>query len=162
MYGTHGTDEENRAILAKVRYDSQVWWYRGNGNVTIIPDVAFDPGRFEGRNVILYGNADVNIAFDLLPERCPIKVKRDLVAVGDRTYRGDLGVFFVYPLEGSDENLVGVIGMTSLKAIRMNYQARYFISGVAYPDYTVFGLEILSEGMEGVLECGYFDNGWER
>ena len=44
--------------------------------------------------------------------------------------------------------------------MRMNFQARYFTSGVACPDYVVFGLETLSKGMAGVLEAGYFNNQW--
>lgn len=161
VYGTHGSDEENAALLAKVRYDAQVWWYRGNGTVTIVPDREFDPDRFAGRNVILYGNAEINSAFDLLLKDCPIRVNRDSVRVGDRTYRGDLGVYLVYPRPDSGENLVGVIGTTSVKAIRMNFQARYFISGVAYPDYVLFSLEVLSGGMDGVVESGYFGDEWD-
>ena len=70
-------------------------------------------------------------------------------------------MFFVYPRPESDENLIGVIGMTGLKAVWMNFQARYFISGVAScPDYVVFGPETLSNGMVGILKDGYFDNEW--
>lgn len=50
--------------------------------------------------------------------------------------------------------------MTSLKAVRMNFQARYFTSGVACPDYVVFGTETLSGAAEGVLDAGCFDNKW--
>jgi len=161
VYGTEGTEEENAALLAKVRYDSQVWWYRGNGNVAIVPDSSFEPGDYENRNVILFGNADTNSAFGKLLQNCPIRVNRDNARVGARTYQGDVGVYFIYPRANTEDNSIGVIGMTTPKAIRMNYQARYFISGVACPDYVVFGPEILSKGMEGVLEAGFFDNGWE-
>jgi dienelactone hydrolase len=160
VYGTSGSHEENAAILAKVRYDAQVWWYRSNGTVTIISDHDFSPEHFAGRNVILYGNADTNSAFSLLPKNCPIQVDRQEIRIGQRSYKGDSGVFFVYPLPGSDENLIGVVGATSPKATRMSFQASYFISGVACPDYVVFGSEVLSKGMAGVLEAGYFDNEW--
>lgn len=161
VYGTGGSEEENAALIAKVRYDSQVWWYRGNGNVTIVPDSSFEPAAFANRNIILYGNADTNSAFGKLLENCPIQVNREGVSVGARNYQGDLGVLFIYPCLNTEENSIGVIGMTTLRAMRMNLQARYFISGVACPDYVVFGLETLSKGMEGVLEAGFFDNGWE-
>jgi dienelactone hydrolase len=161
VYGTSGSDEENAAILAKVRYDSQVWWYRGNGNAMIVPDSQFDPDRFAGRNVILYGNADTNSAFGRLLKECPIQVDRGEIRIGDRAYPGDLGILFIYPRPGSDENPIGVIGSTSVKATRMNFQAQYFISGVACPDYVLFGIETLSSGMAGVLEAGYFDNEWK-
>lgn len=160
VYGTGGSDEENAAILAKVRYDSQVWWYRSNGTVTIVPDCDFDPDRFAGRNIILYGNADTNSVFGQLLKDCPIQIDRQEVKIGQESYPGDVGVLFVYPRPGSDDNLVGVVGATSLKAVRMGFQARYFVSGVACPDYVVFGAEALSEGMAGVLTSGYFDNKW--
>jgi len=160
VYGTSGSDEENAALLAKVRYDAQVWWYRGNGCVTIIPDYEFVLNQFVGRNIILYGNADNNSAFSQLLKECPIQVNQHEVKIGQHSYQGDLGVFFVYPRPHSDKNLIGVIGMTSLKAVRLNFQARYFTSGVVCPDYVIFGLETLSKGMEGVLKAGYFDNEW--
>jgi len=161
VYGTGGTEEENAALLAKVRYDSQAWWYRGNGNVTIVPDSSFEPDAFGNRNIILYGNADTNSAFGKLLQNCPIQVNRGNAKVGTQTYQGDLGVFFIYPRAGTEDNSIGVIGMTTLKSTRMNLQARYFVSGVSSPDYVVFGLETLSRGMEGVLEAGYFDNEWK-
>jgi len=160
VYGTSGTEEENAALLAKVRYDSQMWWYRGNGNVEIVSDSSFEPTDFGNRNVILYGNADTNSAFGKLLQNCPIQVNRDNVKVGTRTYQGDLGVFFIYPRADTEDNSIGIIGMTTPKATRMNFQARYFTSGVSCPDYVVFGLETLSRGMEGVLEAGFFDNDW--
>ena len=161
VYGTSGSDEENAAILAKVRYDSQVWWYRGNGNAMIVPDSEFDPDQLAGRNIILYGNADTNSAFSHLLKDCPIQANRGEIRIGDKAHPGDLGALFIYPRLGSDENLIGVIGSTSVKATRMNFQAQYFISGVACPDYVLFGIETLSRGMTGVLEAGYFDNEWK-
>ena len=160
VYGTSGTEAENAAILAKVRYDAEVWWYRGNGNVEIVPDSEFDPVMFAGRNIILYGNADTNSAFDCL-EDCPVEVGRDGVRVGKKTFHGDVGVYFVYPRSGSDENLVGVVGFTSAKATRVSFHARYFVSGVACPDFVVFDTGVLSGGMSGVLDAGYFSNEWK-
>lgn len=160
VYSTAGSDEEDAAILAKVRYDAQSWWYRGNGNVTIIPDNEFDPDAYMGRNVILYGNSHNNLAFGKLLKDCPIQINSQKIKVGVREYEGDLGTFFVYPRPESDENLIGVIGFTSPKAARMILNTQYFISGVACPDYVVFGIETLSKGMDGVTEAGYFDNQW--
>lgn len=160
VYGTYGSDEENKAILAKVRYDAQNWWYRGNGNVVIVPDREFDPEKFAGCNVILYGNSDINSVFKSLLKDCPIQVDRNEVRIGQKSYQGDASVLFVYPRTGSDENLVGIIGMTTLKSVRVNYQASYFTSGVTCPDYVIFSPETLSNGMSGVLDAGYFDNQW--
>jgi dienelactone hydrolase len=161
VYGTGGSDEENAAVLAKVRYDSQMWWYRGNGSVTIIPDYEFQQKAFAGRNIILYGNADINSLFKNLLSDCPIQINRTEVKIKEKDYSGDLGLLLVYPHPDSDENLIGVVGATTAKAMRMNFQARYFTSGVTCPDYVLFGAETLSEGMKGVIEAGYFTNEWD-
>lgn len=161
VYGTSGTDEENAAILAKVRYDAQMWWYRGNGTVEIVADKDFNPENFADRNIILFGNADTNSVFGKLLSECPIQMDRNGVKIGQESYPGDMGVFFVYPRPKSDENLIGVIGATTPKAMRMNLQARYFVSGVACPDFVVFSADVLTEGMEGIINSGYFNNEWK-
>jgi len=161
VYGTGGTPEENAAVLAKVRYDAQAWWYRANGHVAIIPDTAFAPERYPDRNVILYGHAAMNSAFHVLPASCPIRVDRGQVQVGDRLYEGDVGAFFVYPRRDSKLASVGVIGFTTPLLTRYSLEPRYFTSGVAYPDYTIFGPETLTEGLKGVREAGYFDGEWK-
>jgi pimeloyl-ACP methyl ester carboxylesterase len=66
VYGTRGTPAENAWALAKVRYDTEQFWYRGNGSVDIIADSDFIPERFPDRNVVLYGNADTNTAWNSL------------------------------------------------------------------------------------------------
>jgi hypothetical protein len=57
--------------------------------------------------------------------------------------------------------LVGAIGGTGLPGLRLTERAAYFTSGTPYPDWCVFGSKILTEGMGGVLEAGFFDNVWE-
>jgi len=161
VYGTSGSPEENAVVMAKVRYDAQVWAYRSSGTATIVPDHEYNPDKFAGRNVILYGNMDMNSAFQTLLADCPIQINREKIQIGQEAHEGDLGIYFTYPLAKSDDNLVGVIGATSVKAMRASLQARYFVSGVACPDYAVFGLDVLSEGMSGILKAGYFDNEWK-
>ena len=161
VYGTNGSDKENRALIAKIRYDQQVWWYRGNGNVQIVSDKDFNLERFPNQNIILYGHADINSAFDQLLTTSPIQVKHNIIKFGQLQYEGDYGVFFTYPRFDTDENLVGVIGMTTENMIRASQQARYFISGVSCPDYAIFGIDVLTEGFSSVVEAGYFNSNWE-
>ena len=161
FYGTNGSDKENHALIAKVRYDQQVWWYRGNGNVQIVSDKDFNLERFPNQNIILYGHADINSAFDQLLTTSPIQVKHNIIKFGQLQYEGDYGVFFTYPRFDTDENLVGVIGMTTENMIRASQQARYFISGVSCPDYAIFGIDVLTEGFSSVVEVGYFNSNWE-
>ena len=138
VFGTGGTDEENRWAESKARYDAETFWYRGGGSLEVLRDSDFDPVRTPGRNVILYGNADTNSAWKKLLDDCPVQVRRGQVRVGDRTESGDdLGVLMVYPRPGSDIATVGVVAGTGPVGMRLTSRLRYFVSGIAYPDLVV-------------------------
>jgi hypothetical protein len=36
----------------------------------------------------------------------------------------------------------------------------YFVSGVAYPDWTVLGADSLRTGIQGIRGAGFFDHEW--
>jgi dienelactone hydrolase len=158
VHGTGGTDEENEATLAKVRSDLASWRYRANGHVTVIPDTDYEPERFPGRNVILFGNATTNAAFRHLRDGVPIRVERGKLTVGTETREGDLGALFVYP--GPGETLFGVVAATTPRAMRFTQPNRYFISGAAVPDWVIFDETVLRKGLAGVLDAGHFENDW--
>src|SRR5262249_51366816 len=84
VYGTKGTAEENAWALAKARYDSETFWYRGNGSIDLLSDTEFDPAAERDRNVILYGNAGTNGAWKALLADSPVQVRGGVVQVGDR------------------------------------------------------------------------------
>ena len=161
VFGTAGTSEETTWARAKARYDAEVFAYRGNGSVEIVPDHHFDPGADRDRNVILYGNADTNGAWDRVVPGNAIRVHHDHVQVGERRIEGeDLACLFVYPRKGSDVASVGVVAGTGLVGSRLTEQLPYFVSGVGYPDWVVIGAEMLSEGMGGVRGAGFFRDDW--
>ncbi|MBS0010383.1 MAG: prolyl oligopeptidase family serine peptidase [Bacteroidales bacterium] len=161
VYGTGGNNEEDRWNYLKARFDAETFAYRGNGSVDIVTDRQFREGNFEGRNIILYGNADNNTAWDLLIPGSPVKVFNNRIVIGDRIIRGDdIACYFIRPLEGSADNSVGVIAGTGIKGMRAAYPNQYFIAGTAFPDLTVFRMPVNDEGYE-VLECaGFFGNDW--
>jgi len=101
VYGTKGSKEENDWNLQKARYDAETWYYRGNGAVDIIPDVAYNSVAYANRGVILFGNATNNAAWKLLLADCPIQVDRQQIRVGSQQWTGDdLGAYFVWPIRG--------------------------------------------------------------
>ncbi|MCZ6572956.1 MAG: prolyl oligopeptidase family serine peptidase [Planctomycetota bacterium] len=163
IYGTAGTAEENAWAFAKARYDAETFWYRGNGAVDVRSDRDFAwGGQLDtGRNVILYGNSETNRVWPLLFAEAPIYVRRDTILFG-AAYRlsGDVGVLMVLPRRGSDRALVGAVGGTTVKGMRLCDRLPYFVSGVAYPDFTAFNADVLTEGMRGVQVAGYFGNDW--
>ena len=84
--------------------------------------------------MILYGNADMNSAWQKLLADCPVQVGRGKIRVGDRLDQSDdLAVLMVYPA-GSDSAVVGVVGGTGPTGMRLTNRLRYFISGIPYPD----------------------------
>src|SRR6266700_4019168 len=110
VYGTGGTPEENDWSFNKARYDAETWYYRGNGAVDIIADKEYSEAKYAGRNIILYGNAKTNAAWKILLQDCPVQVTEHMVKAGDQTWQGDdIGVYFVWPVKGTEFNSVGVI-----------------------------------------------------
>ncbi|MCO5297395.1 MAG: prolyl oligopeptidase family serine peptidase [Fimbriimonadaceae bacterium] len=162
VVGTAGTPEENAWASAKARYDSETFQYRGNGSVDIVRDTAFDPVRFHGRNVILYGNADTNSAWPKVLGEGGIVVKRGSVVVGGRSVAGDdLAALFVAPRTNDSGSLVGVVAATGPKGAEIATRLPYFVSGVAYPDWIVIGADSALLGNQGIRGAGFYGNDWK-
>jgi dienelactone hydrolase len=161
VYGTRGTPEENAWAFNKARLDAELFWYRGNGSVDIIPDAAFNPGGAPDRGVILYGNADSNGAWPALLADSPVQVRRGEIKIGSRSSTGDdQACLFLRPRSGSAVACVGVVSGSGLIGMRLTDRLPYFLSGVEYPDVTVIGAEMLKQGSKGVRVAGFFGLDW--
>lgn len=161
VYGTAGTPEENAWAFAKARFDAESFWYRGNGSIDVVPDVQFDPTREKDRGVILYGNADSNRAWQGLLGASPVQVRRGGIRIGSREVQGsDLAVLFLRPRPGSEIASVGVVGGSGAVGMRLTDRVPYFMAGVAFPDCTVFGPDVLRLGGEAARVAGFFGNDW--
>ena len=160
VVGTHGTEQENEWAAKRARYDAETFQYRGNGSVDIVADTRYNPSW--QRNVILYGNADTNSAWSVLLKSCPIQVHRGKLTVGEKLLEGsDLGSVFVYPHHARGKwVLVGAISGTGVTGLKTSDRLPIFTSGVAYPDWTVFGVDVLKKGAGGIKGCGFFGNDW--
>jgi len=169
VYGTHGTPEENAWALAKARFDAETFLYRGNGAFPMISDDEalrtfgkLTGGSYLDRNFVLYGNASTNSAYGMLLKGSPIRVESGKLRVGSREERGKaLGCVFLYPRSGSRFGMVGVVGGTGIEGMRLADRLPYFVSGVQYPDWCVFGPEIYTKGTGGVIGAGFFDDQWK-
>jgi pimeloyl-ACP methyl ester carboxylesterase len=161
VYGTGGDDADRAWAFNKARFDAETFWYRGNGAFEIVPDTEYDPARFAGRNVVLYGNADTNHAWKALLSHAPVQAWRGLVRVGEREMAGeDLVAMFVYRYPGSSTTLVGAVAPTGPAGRTAAERVGYFTSGVGYPDWTVFSSRVLRDGLDGVRAAGWFGNQW--
>jgi len=163
VYGTRGDEAEDRALLERARYDAEQWLYRANGCAVCVSDEDFlaSPSPPDA-NVILYGNADTNGAWAaLVPETCPLDVRRGKVRIGVKTWEGDdYGLLFTCPRKGSTNALVAAVAATGAPGLRLTLRPRTFLSGVGIPDFVLFGKEILTRGDEGVRAAGFFDHLW--
>ncbi len=161
VYGTGGTPQENDWAYQKARLDAEIFWYRGNGAIDIVPDSAFTLESTRDRGVILYGHAEMNSAWDRLLGDSPVRVQRGSVTVDGRTMRGeDLGTHFVRPRPDSDAACVAVIAGTGMPGMRLLHNQRYFVSGTGYPDWMILHTDMLRDGEAGVIAAGYFGNDW--
>ena len=161
VYGTGGSEAENRWAFDKARYDHETWRYRGNGSVDIVADRDFEARSYADRGVVLYGNRDTNSAFDQVLDTEAFELARGIVRVGDDALEGDqFGMLATYPRKDSRLASVAVVGGTGLVGSRITTYLPYFFSGVGYPDWIVFGPEFLERGLEGIRASGYFDPIW--
>jgi dipeptidyl aminopeptidase/acylaminoacyl peptidase len=161
VYGTKGSKEENDWSFNKARYDAETWYYRGNGSVDIIADAAYSSEKYAGRNVIIYGNAATNSVYDLLLNNCPVRIGRNIITAGSRSFKGDdLGVYFVWPMQNAANTSVGVIAGTGLKGMFAVNANQYFAGASGFPDFMIFSLAMLQAGAGEIKMTGFFDNDW--
>ncbi len=161
VYGTKGTPEENAWAMAKARFDSETFWYRGNATFEVIADTEFQPDRYRDRNVVLYGNAETNAAWPLLLGDSPVQVHRGAVHMGEKTLSGEgLACLFIRPRAGSATALVGAVAGTGVAGMRLTDRLPYFTAGAGVPDCLVLSTDMLTKGMEGVLAAGFFGADW--
>jgi hypothetical protein len=161
VYGTQGTAEENAWAMIKARYDAETFWYQGNGAIPVISDREFDATAGTDRNVIIYGSAQINSAWDKLIPDCPVQVNSRSVMIGAKKIEGeDLGCLFIWPRAGSNVASVGVVAGTGITGMRLTNQRQYLYPGYDYPDCIVFSSEMLREGSNGVRMAGFFGEDW--
>jgi poly(3-hydroxybutyrate) depolymerase len=161
VYGTHGTPEENAWALAKARFDSEAFWYRGNGSLTVISDDEFTLTAYPDRGVVLYGHREMNSAWPLLLSQSPVQIGRNMATVGGRTLnREDLGGLFIQPRRDSDIACVAVVAGSGIEGMRLLNRLPYFMAGPGYPDCLIVGREFLQKGNAGIVTAGFFGNDW--
>jgi pimeloyl-ACP methyl ester carboxylesterase len=160
VYGTQGTPAENDWALTKARFDSEQFWYQGNGGVDVLPDTLFAAADFPDRNVVLYGNADANGAWTSLMEGSPVHVSEGRVRVGTRVMTGNgFGVLVIRPRPDSDFASVAAVAGTGLPGMRITSLRPYLGAGFAYPDLVVLDAHRPQQS-DIVVGTGFFGNDW--
>jgi dienelactone hydrolase len=161
VYGTGGTPEVNAWMLAKARFDTESFRYRGNASVEVVSDTEWNAESSLGRNVVVYGNADCNSVWKSLLSDSPIQVSNNRLTAADLNAKDEsLIALFIRPRPNSDNNLVAAIGGTDLTAMRATTRLPIFSSGTGYPDALIVSPVFLSQGTQAVRLVGYFGNDW--
>jgi hypothetical protein len=167
VFGTGGSEVEQQWMRRKARFDAEQWWYRGNGDALVLSDMDFlEQGGNTDQNVIVYGNASINSAWSTLLNGSPVDADSSRIvypaADGARAELTGAGtaVLVVRPRQGSEVALVAGIGGVGLEGMRTVERLPYFSSGVAYPDWVVFGSSVLEKGSEAVVGAGWFGPDW--
>lgn len=161
VYATGGTPEENEWYKNKARFDAETFLYRGNGSIDIIADTDFSPEKFAGRNVIIYGNASNNKAWDMLLANSPVRIEDGKIRFGKFTIAGDdLGSYFIFPRADCTISAVGVVAGTGTKGMRALWPNDYFSGITGFPDLMIFNVNWLRDGLEGLVVSGFFGNDW--
>jgi len=161
VYGTNGDKKENAWAFQKARYDAEQFWYQGNGAIDIIADKDFNSKAEPDRNVILYGNAETNLAWKTLLSDSPVQVYRGKVRVGSKEYKEtDLACLFIRPRKGSNTASVGVISGTGIVGMNLTDRRLYLSPGYPFPDLMLFNYEFTTKGVDGVRASGFFGLNW--
>ncbi|UFH54448.1 prolyl oligopeptidase family serine peptidase [Spirosoma sp. KNUC1025] len=161
VYGTSGTPDENNWAYNKARYDAETWYYRGNGAIDMITDKEFIAGQYADRGIVLYGNSATNRAWAKLLANCPVQVNRSQITIGNERYTGQtLGAYFTWPRSDSPTASVAVITGTGLPGLKATDANQYFAGGSGFPDFMIFDLTMLRDGIKGIRKAGFFDNNW--
>lgn len=161
VYGTAGTEEENRWAFEKSRFDAERFWYQGNGSIEVTRDTDFRAEDYPQSNVVLYGNAATNRAWEALWGRSPVQIDRGEITLGETSYRGsDLACVAIRPRMGTPDLCVGAIGGSGITGMRLTDRMPYLLPGVAFPDVLIARTSLLSRGEDGVEAAGFFGLDW--
>ena len=161
VYGTQGSNEENKWAFNKARYDAEKFWYQGNGSIDIFADTDFDPSKFPDRSVILYGNRNTNTAWKKLLNDSPVQVGNGFVSIGTKRIGGSqLGCIFIRPRKGTENASVAVISGSGLVGMKLTTRIPYMNPGIGLPDFTLFNSDLVTKGERGILATGFFGLDW--
>ncbi len=162
VYATGGSREESEWYQTKARFDAETFQYKANGSIEVIADRDFVPANYPDRNVVVYGNADNNRAWNLVLKNVPVVIKNGSILFGNNVLKGDdLGAYFIYPRSDSAIASVGVVAGTGEKGMKAGIKNNYFAGFNGYPDLLIFNTEYVNEGLDGILVSGFFNNQWK-
>ncbi|WP_190809501.1 alpha/beta fold hydrolase [Flagellimonas sp. S3867] len=161
VYATGGNSTENDWYYNKARLDAETFYYRANGSVEMVPDVEFNPKKYQDRNIVVYGNKSNNAAWKMLLNDFPIQVEDNRVTLAQKEVNGNQwGLYFIAPRKDSETTSIGVVTATGINGMKAIYSNHYLLNGTSYPDLLLFSNDIMEYGTDAVKCAGFFGNDW--
>ena len=149
IYGTHGTEEENKWAFNKPRYDAESFWYHRSGSIDVVSDREFKIDEEPDRNIILYGNRETNSAWTKVLDDSTVDVSEGKVVFGKKAMYGkDYSCVMVRPRKGSMVASVGVVAGTGIEGMRLTYVVPYLEPWFSLPDLTIMNASLFFQKME--------------
>ena len=159
VHGTGGSEAVNDMMRAKARFDAEHFWSVADGPARVVADTQLTDAMLDEGNVVLYGNADTNAAWDRLLGASPIQVHEGYMSFGDSRRDGeDLLAVWIRPLPGDPRGLVMAVGSSGAAACRMSQRLMVTDPTRETADWTL--LDGASMG-SGKAQQGMFDRQWQ-
>ncbi len=143
VYGTAGTEEENRRSLARARFDQQLVGYLAGRAPLLMSDrEILQRAVHAGRPLVLYGNEDINAAWkQTVPGDCGVRVRRGAIDTPDDEVVGDLGGWI-------DFGDVAAVFDTGPGGSALGYFARWIATPLRDADYAVYAGSVPPDVLE--------------
>lgn len=161
VYGTQGDAEETAVNYNLANIRSQRLVDRARAPAIVVPDTAVDESLVQRYNLVLFGRPSSNAILRDLQSELPIQVTSDRASIGGETYRGDLGVEYVYPNPEASDRLVQVETGTSLPGVQLTRVRNWISTQTGTPDYQIYDNTIRFQRWNACLAAGFFDGRWE-
>ena len=158
---TGGTPGEQQAALAKARYDSEVWWYRGNGRGPVVADTDVTDKHWKKYDLVLYGSAASNACWKKIADRLPVTCVDGEVTVNGETLKGDLAVAAVYPNPETPGKLVALVGASGPGGRRAWNAFGWWTTGSGTADVMVWTPEVFGKWTDAVKLIGFYGADWK-
>ncbi|MBC7328535.1 tetratricopeptide repeat protein [bacterium] len=114
VYGTQGSQEEKEAGLEVAQTLQKMEIKSTRFKIDIKADTDVTEKDIQNRPLILIGTPGSNKIIEEIKDKLPIKLEKDQIVVGNRTYKGkDVGVFMVAPNpKNLSQYIVVIFGLT--------------------------------------------------
>ncbi|MBX3096832.1 MAG: prolyl oligopeptidase family serine peptidase [Fimbriimonadaceae bacterium] len=157
VYGTRGTETERRLMRDGARFLAETFLYRGNGNITTMPD---REAKGLTTQVLLIGSPSNNSAFMDYAGSSPLRGGRATVHAGSRTLPGEGLAVVTLSRPTTETGMNAMISAAGEDGLIAALRVPYFTPGAAMPDGMILDASMLESGLDSVKAAGWLGSDW--